>query len=136
MKKILTLVLLFLTFVIEAQEHKTKSLFYYLNQSDNSFESPILNFKNYFTKASFYGLQVYNPSIGLLENYSFVSDNQYERKDELSLIYRNKQYINFNSACINSPLSSNRVDSFNPYGSTSIGQSIGLGLINTLLNLK
>lgn len=61
MKKILTLVLLFLTFVIEAQEHKTKSLFYYLNQSDNSFESPILNFKNYFTKASFYGLQVYNP---------------------------------------------------------------------------
>lgn len=65
-----------------------------------------------------------------------MSDNQYERKDELSLIYRNKQYINFNSACINSPLSSNRVDSFNPYGSTSIGQSIGLGLINTLLNLK
>ena len=136
MKKILTLVLLFLTFVIEAQEHKTKSLFYYLNQSDNTFESPILEFKNYFAKASFYGLQIYNPSVGLLENYSFVSDNQYERKDELSLIYRNKQYINFNSASINFPLSSNRVDSFNPYGSTSIGQSIGLGLINTLLNLK
>jgi hypothetical protein len=87
MKKILTLALLTLPFVIEAQTPKTKPLFYSLNQINDSFKSPVLDYKNYFEKAAFYDLQIYSPTIGLIENYSFVSDNQYDRNDEFSLVY-------------------------------------------------
>ena len=87
MKKKLTLLLLFLTFVIEAQvPPKAKSSFYTLNQANSSFQSPIVGYKNYFAKIAIYDLQVYNPSVGLLENYSFVSDNQFDKKDKTSLI--------------------------------------------------
>jgi hypothetical protein len=136
MKKILTLALLTLPFVIEAQTPKTKPLFYSLNQINDSFKSPVLDYKNYFEKAAFYDLQIYSPTIGLIENYSFVSDNQYDRNDEFSLVYRTNQRMNINSASLYMPFNNNRVDSLNPYGARSIGESLGLGLINTLLNIN
>lgn len=125
-----------LSFTTEAQAPKAKPLFYSLNQINDSFKSPVLDYKNYFANTANYDLQIYSPTIGLFENYSFVSENQYDRKDEFSSLYKTKYLLYVNSAGINMPFNNNRVDSLNPYGATSIGQLIGIGLINTLLNIN
>lgn len=122
-----------MTFVIEAQVPKAKLTFYILNQVDNSFESPILGYKKYFAKAAFYDIQVYNPSVGLLESYSFISDSQYDKKDQTSLIYRSQYLFNFNSNAILTPFLGRHIDSFNPYGVSNIGEAFALGVINTIL---
>lgn len=100
----------------------------------NTFQNPTIDFKNIDFKINYYGLQVYNPSIGLFENYRFVTENQFERSDKMILIPTNDQYFSLNSNSFFNPYNNRRIDSFNPYGASNVGEFFALGVINMLLN--
>lgn len=130
MKKIVFICFIILSFTVKGQIPAAKPFLY--DSSKFNISNHIKNYKKYFKEASFYDLQIYNPSVGLIENYSFISDNQYDRKDKMTLIYGSKYLLNFNSNVVLSPLTSRPIDSFNPYGVSDIRGAIALGMLNTI----
>lgn len=132
MKRSLLICFIIFSFSVKGQSPVAKPFVFDSSTFNNSTLNHIVDYKKYFKEASFYDLQIYNPSVGLLENYSFISENQYDRKDKGALIYRSKYLLYFNSNVVLTPFTSRHIDSFNPYGVSNIGDAITLGVINTI----
>ena len=118
-------------------QNPNKSLYFMTSSTlNNTFQRPSINFEKVNFNSSLFDLQIYNSSLGLFENYKYLSDNQYEKSDKMLLTYT--RYYCFNSS-INSPLNiltRRHIDSFNPYGVSSLGEAFALGLVNTFLGKK
>lgn len=129
-------ILFFLTisFSCFGQELSKNLYFMSFSKDMNTLQNPTINLKKINFKINSYGLQVYNPSIGLFENYRFVTENQFERSDKMILIPTNDQYFSLNSNSFFNPYNNRRIDSFNPYGASNVGEFFALGVINMLLN--
>lgn len=116
---------------VKAQAPFAKPILYNL---ENKTLNPIVANKDYFKGASYYDLQVFNSSIGLFDNFTFINENQYEKSNKMNLIYSRWQPINGNITSLISPFFPNRADSFNPSGSSDFKSVLSIGLINLLLN--
>jgi hypothetical protein len=135
MKSIVKFLLLFIISTSCLGQKPNKSLYIMsLSNEISTFRKPIIDFKKFDFKANSVDLQIYNPTIGLFENYHYIAEYQFERADKMILIYSSNQFLNWNSTPILNLLTSKRIDSFNPYGVSNLGEAFALGVINTLLH--
>ncbi|WP_339888795.1 hypothetical protein [uncultured Flavobacterium sp.] len=135
MKTIFKLLLLFIISASCFGQKPSKSLYFMSFSNENrAFQKPVIDFKKFDFNASSFDLQIYNPSIGLFENYNYVAENQFERSDKMILNYTRNQPLNWNSTPLLNSLTRRYIDSFNPYGVSNIGEAFALGVINTILN--
>jgi hypothetical protein len=135
MKSIVKLLLIFIISTSCFGQKPSKSLYFMSFSNEiSAFQKPIIDFKKFDFKANSVDLQVYNPTIGFFENYYYKDDNQYERSDKMMLNYTTGQALNLNSIPLLNLLTGRRIDSFNPYGVSNLGEAFALGVINTLLH--
>jgi hypothetical protein len=135
MKSIVKLLLIFIISTSCFGQKPNKSLYIMSFSNEiSTFQKPIIDFKKFDFKANSVDLQIYNPTIGLFENYHYIAENQFERADKMILNYSRNQFLNWNPTPILNLLTNRRTDSFNPYGVSNLGEAFALGVINTLLH--
>lgn len=135
MKAFLLFILISFSSLFGQTKSETYSIYSY-SIDTSSIQKPTFDYKKINFSAFAFNLQVYNPSIGLLENFNFKRENQFEKTDKMTLVYFNNQYFTSSSLPLFTPFLNTRKDSFNPSGAVDFKSAIGVGLLNFLLNKK
>jgi hypothetical protein len=134
MKHFIKLVLVFVFSYCGHAQNPSKSLYFRVNSTaDTAFQKPIIHFQKPTFNASLFDLQIYNPSMGLFENYIYIADTVYKKSDKMNLNYTCNYFFNSSSNTLLNPLRRRHIDAFNPYGVSNLGGAFALGLLNLFL---